>query len=392
MSRILLAWELGANYGHVGALRAYAHVLRDAGHDCLFAVRDLGSAQVLGLHELGPVLPAPFAPGTRRAVAVQTSYATLLHNTGFDDSAALASRLRAWQTLYQTLSIDAVALNYAPTATLAARQLRLPRSTFGASFGQPPLQQPFPWFQPSRPVNHDALIRNEARVLATVNDALARLSWSPLASLQALFDDCPQCILSFAELDTYGPGRETLCLGHPDYSHGDAPIWPDGQGSRLFAYLRPGPWLQLLLEVLRELPITALLRVADVSPSAVRAYLRPGLAIATGAIDLHRALQECDIAIHAGQDGTSSETLLAGKPAMLLPTDVEKALIARRILQLGAGVMPVARKAADLRTGLTQLLDNPALRRNAEAFANRYRMFDRAQVMPRAAQQLLRQL
>lgn len=392
MSRILLAWELGANYGHVGALRAYARVLRDAGHDCVFVVRELQSAQVLGLHELGPVLQAPLAASSRRAVAVQTSYATLLHNTGFDDSTALAARLRAWRTLFETLDIDAVAMNYAPTALLAARLLQLPRSTFGASFGQPPLQQPFPWFQPARAVNHDALVRNEARVLATVNDALARVSAPPLETLQALFADCPQSILSFAELDTYGPGREAQCLGHPDYSHGAAPIWPAGSGPRLFAYLRPGPWLQLVLEVLRDMQLTALLRVADVSPNTVRAYLRPGLAVATEAIDLGRAMRECDIAIHAGQDGTTSEALLAGKPAMVLPTDVEKLLITRRVLQRGAAVTPVARNYADVKAALTQLLNNPELHANAQTFASRYHQFDRGQVMPRAVQVLLQQL
>lgn len=39
MSRILFAWELGENYGHLMRLAPVADKLRAAGHQLLFAVR-----------------------------------------------------------------------------------------------------------------------------------------------------------------------------------------------------------------------------------------------------------------------------------------------------------------------------------------------------------------
>ena len=46
MARVLLAWELGGNYGHLVALRALACELRRRGHECVFAVLALESEPV----------------------------------------------------------------------------------------------------------------------------------------------------------------------------------------------------------------------------------------------------------------------------------------------------------------------------------------------------------
>ena len=82
---MLLAWELGGNYGHLVALRALARELKRQGHTCTFAVRGLGSAQAFLDPRLGPLVQAPvrLTPGSNR-VRTQLSYASLLHNIGFN--------------------------------------------------------------------------------------------------------------------------------------------------------------------------------------------------------------------------------------------------------------------------------------------------------------------
>lgn len=392
MSRVLLAWELGAGYGHVSAMRGVALQLRERGHQCVFAVRETAAAENLRLWEIGPVFQAPRATNSGRAVRLQTSYASLLHNTGFDDSAALAARMRAWQTLIRTLAIDAVAINHAPTAQIVARGLGLPRSSFGSSFCVPPPRTPFPWFQPGRKANLDVLERNEAHVLSVINAGIARMGWTGLPALRNMFDDCPQALLSFSELDTYGPGRESSCLGHPDYSHGAPPQWPDQGGPRLLAYLWSSPWLQPFLESLRDSSTCALLRIGGVPPEVLRPYARDGLRIATDDVDLGQAVQDCDLMVHAGQDGAASEALLAGKPVMILPTDVEKVLVTQRLLQQGAGATPPRRDSAAVRRTLDQVIEDSALRANAQKIAARYRGLKRDDILPRAADALTRQL
>ncbi len=59
MARILVAWELGAGYGHLYAFPRLAHALRERGHEVLFALRDLARAErVLGNGEF-VLLQAP---------------------------------------------------------------------------------------------------------------------------------------------------------------------------------------------------------------------------------------------------------------------------------------------------------------------------------------------
>ena len=192
MKRILLAWELGGGYGHVAIMRGVAQALRELGHECIFAVRELRPAEEYLPPELGIVVQAPRSPiQARSPVNIQTSYASLLHNTGFDDPIDLAGRLRSWIELLRAFRIDAVLANHAPVALLAARALELPRGQFGASFGIPPLVSPFPGFQPQLQVKDSILQHNETEVLRALNQALQRLRLSPLEQLQQIFEGLP---------------------------------------------------------------------------------------------------------------------------------------------------------------------------------------------------------
>jgi len=396
MKRILLAWELGAGYGHIAVLREVARALRALGHDCLFAVRELGPAEEFlstRAENLGPVFQAPRAPvNAQRPVKLQLSYASLLNNTGFDDPVALAARLRAWRQLLQTLRIDAVLANHAPSALIAAASLNLPRGCFGSSFTIPPVTSPFPSFQPQLSVERQVLVHNEAQVLAKLNQALERLHLPPWPSLQQIFAGSQQRVFGYPELDSYAAARPELFAGLADHSHGEPPAWPQAPGPRLFAYLRPFRHLEPLLRALHASRVSALLRVADVPPEKLRPFLRPGLAITTQPVHLRLAAEQCDGMIHYAPEGTLCEMLLAGKPGLLLPTDVEKGLLAGRAQQLGAALVSDGRDELALGRLLQQLVEEPGLRRSAETFAARYRSQDRTAVVPAYAADFSRSL
>lgn len=384
MSRILLAWELGGSYGHVATLRSVARELRARGHDCLFAVRDLRSAEEY-LPELGPLLQGPRPPERSRSpVKVQASYASLLHNTGFDDPVELAGRLRAWQELLRTLRVDAMLANHAPVALLAARALGLPRAQFGASFCVPPVTAPFPSFLPEASVRDAVLRHNEAKVLQALNQALDRLRQAPLDSLQQIFEGCHSRIFGYRELDTYDPAlREAgIHLGLPDNSHGDIPRWPSHPGPRVFCYLRASQQLQALMQALQASRLNLLVRITDLPPEKLQPFERPGLAITGQSVDIRQAAESCDAMIHNSPDGTTTEMLLAGKPGLLVPLDMEKSLLAWRSQQLGAALVSGDTDPQRIGGLLEQLVEDDTLRRNAQAFSARYRGQDRSAVLP----------
>src|SRR6185503_6819605 len=166
MARALLAWELGGNYGHLVALRALGRELKRQGHQCVFAVRSLGSAQAFLDPQLGPLVQAPvrLTPGTNR-VRTQLSYASLLHNIGFNDPVELAGRIHAWRTLCRALGTEFLFADHSPVALIAARTLGIPATALGNGFTVPPVLSPFPSFRPRMHVPQPVLLRNEAAVL-----------------------------------------------------------------------------------------------------------------------------------------------------------------------------------------------------------------------------------
>ncbi|HZR34627.1 MAG TPA: nucleotide disphospho-sugar-binding domain-containing protein [Nevskia sp.] len=390
MSRILLGWELGGGYGHLASLRTAARALRAAGHDCMFAVRMLENAAEFLEPELGPVLQAPVRLGNgRNPVALQLSYASLLHNVGFDDPPGLAARIAAWRGLLRACRAERLVVDHSPIALIAARSLDIPAAAIGTGFDLPPLTSPFPSFQPWAPVPAQQLQHNEQQVLSELNRALERLRLPPYASLQQIYQGCARALLTYPELDHYDAPRQEPCLGVPDYAQGAAPEWPAGEAPRVLAYLRPHPQLDAMLKALSASKARVLLRIAEITPEQLRPYLRPGFHIVGHPVHLRRAAEECDAYLHYAAHGTVAELLLAGKPGVLWPDNVERWLVARRAEQLGAAVVAPQQKEFDVAAALERALDDGGLRRAAEAFAARHRGHDRAAIAAALAQRVL---
>ncbi|MDP3858878.1 MAG: hypothetical protein Q8Q73_14065 [Stagnimonas sp.] len=380
--RILLAWELGAGYGHLMPLRAIAEQLRARGHGCAFAVRELDGAERLGLHRFGPVYPAPLAVGRiRNPVRVQTSYASLLHNCGFDQEDALAGRLRAWRELMILSGCSAVLVDHAPTALLAARSLDLPAAATGTGFTLPPPASPLPAF-PGLRLGANVLTRNEEQVLRLVNAALGRFGAAPLTSLRQLFDGVLAGLKTYPELDHYGLPRAASYLGLPDFSSGLEVDWGPSGEKRVLAYLRPFDGLEPLLDALARLPAQVLVRIAELDPARLAPYQRPGLVFIDRDIWLRQAVEGCDIFVNYGAHGATAEALLAGKPVLLLPYTMEQRLLAERARQLGAAVVLNGKAHQNPAAALRQLLEDDSLRAAAGRFAAHHADQDRRRIVP----------
>jgi len=84
---------------------------------------------------------------------------------------------------------------------------------------------------------------------------------------------------------------------------------------------------------------------------------------------------------HANHQMTA-QALLAGKPLLLLPTQVEQMLIARRVERIGAGVAVAPASAqTDFALPLAILAEGKGHAQSARAFAARYARLDRAAVL-----------
>lgn len=90
-------------------------------------------------------------------------------------------------------------------------------------------------------------------------------------------------------------------------------------------------------------------------------------------LDQIAVLEQADVFItHCGMNSVS-EALYYGVPLVLLPRTPEQRGVARRVLELGAGIQPRKTSAAALRAAVDQAVCNPTFRRQAELVSQGFR-------------------
>jgi UDP:flavonoid glycosyltransferase YjiC (YdhE family) len=379
----VLCWELGAGLGHVGRLVPIAKALEARGHRCVLMVRDLVQSGAL-LRELG--LPALQGPVWLHQVTglpdPLVSLSEILLGQGYLLAATLSGLMGGWTSALETTGADAVIGDYAPTAVLAARVLGLPSITVGLGFYMPPDVHPMPSFLADAAVPPERLRRADERVLATVNAVLGAAGRAPLARVSTLFCGDAPLLCTWPELDHYG--RDALPPGQrwlgPSFMTrgGEPPAWQDGEGPRVFAYLKavhPASTdaLRALVETgcrtLCYMPEVAAGREPPVSSALIRYAKAP--------VDVAAAMRGARLMVtHAGE-GTLVQGLISGVPVLMLPMHLEQALMAALVARSGAGINANGMKGpGPLTTAVRRLLHEPAFVAHARAFAERHATFD----------------
>lgn len=316
MARILCAWELGGNYGHLTQLLPLVRRLA-AAHELILALPDGVDAGVWldgGLRVRQVAAPLRTR---RRPAPPPASYADILHAYAFRDPATLGTATAAWDKLIAELRPDAVLLNAAPLASLAARRAGVKRFVVGDGFALPPLVAPLPQFRSDAAQNSVAEI--EASVVEAANALL------PSGCRVAFAHDLARGDLSFLAtlppLDHYRTRQGEEYAG-PLYETGSgiSPSWPNAKGPKVYAYLRTGSRESRLID------------------EALRLCEAQALRYAGHPARMNDVLAECDLVVCHGGHGTVASTLLAGKPLLLLPQHLEQLLTARNLVTLGAGL------------------------------------------------------
>jgi len=86
-----------------------------------------------------------------------------------------------------------------------------------------------------------------------------------------------------------------------------------------------------------------------------------------------RFLAQCDVVVCHGSHQMSAQSLLAGRPMLMLPTQLEQFLITRRVVRYGAALGVLAEQAdADYDAALKALTREPKYAEMARDFARRY--------------------
>lgn len=374
MSRILLAWELGGNYGHLSRLVPLARRLSQKGHRVLLAIRDVRlGAELCRPHGL-PYVQAPLAHPLKPNHAPPASYAEILLCEGFADELDSQGRVDGWINLYDTWSPHLVVLDHAPTALFAARLARVPTLAISSGFEAPPNVSPFPCIRPWENISPYRLATAEERVLTLLNKMARGHGGQAAQTLAEIFCSGPSVFLTFPELDHYGARPDARYIGPVSSPFGIRTGWPEHAGRRIFAYLRSCvPGSMQLLRVLHGRDENVLCFMPDVPKELSETCSRPGLRFLDRPIDFSALLPSADLVVTYGGSGIVSASFLAGVPMLLIPRNVEQYLVAKRVEELGAGwLMEQSRSEKDFSPALASLFGDDKYASNARTMARRY--------------------
>ena len=374
MSRILLAWELGTGFGHLGPFLGLVPRLLERGHVLHVAAREInGAAQALGdlpvmLHQ------APLCLNTYAGLQEPPlNYSEILMRYGYLEPPMLGAMLRAWRSLIRATGADLVIADHAPTALLAARGLGVARAVIGSPFNVPPAVVPAPNMRPWAAVPPARLADSDRRVLETINSQLPAAE--RLAAIHGIFDHAARFFSGVPELDPYGARDPAGYLGLQSLSTGHAiPQWPAGGGDPVFAYLHADyPHAERALQALAASPARVLVHVLGGGAALAQRHAGTRLQFAPALLDFRRVVAECALCVCHGNVGTTLGMLQGGRPVLVLPKHLEHFLRGRALEGLGAGrVVNPDDPAPDIAAALAAMLGNPAYGRSARAFAERH--------------------
>ncbi len=386
MKRVVFCWELGGNYGHITGFIGLAQNFKVRGCEVVFVLRNLQYASLLGDGVICVQAPIPnFIPHQRD----NYSYTGILASIGYQDKTVLADYVGAWRNLLLELKADLMIADHAPTAILAARTLALPVAIIGTGFVIPPFDSAFPLFIANLPEPDAGL---DARVLANINYVMQVFSGEPLVSLGDIFDGAENYLCTFPELDHYGQRTDEDYWG-PLFSanSGENYEWPDGASLCVFAYLTPKlKHLAQAVAAIAQLPGHKLVHIPGLTTDQLNAFSIYDLSIATSPVNMDSVLHKADLIISQGGMGMSSLCALAGNRHVILPTQMEQTMLARRLSSMGLAYAASAEASLDDYFAVfSKALGCELLAKNSQLLAQKYQGFSQDEQLEALTEDML---
>jgi hypothetical protein len=339
MSTILFAWEMGTGLGHLTRIQPIASQLVALGHRVSLAARELGPAFRLFGGSTIPIFQAPIETAPRARTPTAETFAHILFNCGFAEPADVAGREFAWRNMFDAIQPDLVVADCSPTALLAAHCAGVKRVAIGTGFECPPDVVPLPSLRQLTGQAY-ADFEIEAAVLQNINLVCKRYGALSLERASKLYyGERSPILLTYEDLDCYAPRVDAKYWGAINFSNGVEPDWPEGVGPRVFAYMLEHEFTPAVVGWLSEKGWPTITVGGRECLAKSRHLLSSSVRLPDGPLDSKLLAEQCDITVCYSGHGTICQTLLAGKPLVILPTTVEQYVHAARVAKLGAGEM-----------------------------------------------------
>ncbi len=366
---ILLAWEMGGNWGHVARDLPVLRRLQAEGHDVRYAVRDATVAPSLCASIGIRCVAAPHGAAVRRMPRGLTGYGAILFADGFGDAAILDRRLAGWMDLFAEFAADVVVSDYAPAALLAARMYGIPSVAVGSGFEIPPDAALLPSFSADGAPDDAARRFSKGLVSFNVNRVLRDQGAPSLQRLAQVFQGRRNVLTTVAELDHCGARPDATYAGPvQDLPGGVTASWRTTQ-PRVLVYLRGvRPVVDRVLQALAAIGAEVIAVLPDIGRLP---HVHADLQVFRQPVSFDGLLETADLVIASGS-GAVTTALLAGVPALVLPATAEQSMLARRVEETGTGMAVGAEAVEGLSHVIHRLLHDADFRSAARVFAAKY--------------------
>lgn len=396
--RVLFAWEMGRNFGHVTQIVPVAEALLKRGGSVHMALRNPAAIAPFTGASRFQVFQAPFrSPGKQQPGAPKIRpliYADDLYHCGYDQAKTLAALLGNWQQVFRRIQPDVLVAQSAPTALLASHGMSFRRFSMGGSYDVPPATAPLQALRYWEKGHTLEMAGRESRMLATINTALHMHGREPLKAFRDFLVTEKDFLCTVQEMEHYPDRGVAGYYGALSKTDSGTPLtWAAEARHRVLAYIRPEvPVFAPTMAALARLPADHDVIVSAPGLAAdSRAQLeRPGLRVVDGPVRLDGLLPACDLCINHATRGTCSAALLAGVPVLMLPGHIEQLMQARVIARNGMGLgMSGGFAAGDVLQTVQRILADSRYRNAARALQAKYRDLNPDRIADRLADEIM---
>lgn len=371
MAKVLFVWEQGSDLGHLSQLRLAVVMALEQGHRVYLAARHLHRVPEIWQDLPVTCLQAPFKQTVAKLdQSAFPSFTHLLAHSCFSSVQELQMLLKAWCALYDLIEPELVLFEHSPTALIAAYSYTFGKIIVGNGFTIPPQptdsSTPFAPFlnMPDTPQVRDGLLHDDAEVLKLINLSLKSIGVTELPKLHDIYAQADaRFLMTWTVLDHFGdrPGERYLGVELP--AKRSRPLWPDGEGARVFGYLHAVPGIERLLHALVQRKDRAILLVRNL-PDAVKAqFANASIRFTDELQDLGAIAHEAHWVINHGNHSTVATFLRYGVPQLIVPLHQEHLLMGLRLLKLECAV--VAYQDQSSYQEEMALVSTPAMRQRA---------------------------
>jgi UDP:flavonoid glycosyltransferase YjiC (YdhE family) len=383
INAVWVVWEHGGQLGHLARLIPVVRALRAQGVPVVVATPDPAAVQPFFESTGVTLVTTPQVAPQQSAGHSLMCPADILLHCGFARPPDAQVCVLQWLALFDRCRPAAVLVDASPMAQYAAQVAGLRAVVLGHGFELPPALPGLsfaPWLEGAKA----AIAESEDKLVSAMAALAQRLATGRAAVLPGdagrLLNASRRALCTWPELDHF-----ERTLPEPAYvgpiwhalPTAVAVTWPDKPGPKVLCYLTlQDKRHDFLWQALQKQKANVVVVSPGSLPWACDAARGWGITMYTHTLELDTLLRACDAVISNGGMGLTSMALHAGKPLMLLPTQLEQALLTYRLLQKGLVISTMRHQhQLQIQARVEQLLHDAGLKQRAARFASNYAWF-----------------